>query len=270
MLQVNIHTQDRYIVVIYTPADEYCFPFTSVIRSAKWQTERLLLAWDGSQSRGIYRLCVGQRNNPVPISSRYLRQRSSMSTAGFLPLIPLGHVAILGYKNDNRIHDSVRPSRPSREAGRDASSRRVRTTHASIWRFSRRSEICSISDWLGFGADTRLVGFGSSAEDLPVFAALFMLVTGDSLGASVTLGADVAVLPNSCFRSFWSVRVSVKDFAVGWQSYRGSFENTTTSDCVFPTRPQICCSAEGPDEPFPARQVGWMRRSSAYIRLALA
>ena len=160
------------------------------------QNERLLMAWDASplkKKAHIYAVLAEE------ITHFQLPTVDSVSAPAGQPqaFLPVRPHRPWCHNSATKRTTALRTPRDRAASGgrvrKDANSRWVSSTHGSSVMLSRRSVI-SIVDWLSC-ADTSLVSFGSSAEDLPVFADLFLLVTETSLGASVMLGADVVFLP---------------------------------------------------------------------------
>jgi len=117
----------------------------------------------------------------------------------------------------------------------------VSSTHPFNGRLSRRSDICSMDEWLGWmGATSSL-----DCEGCLCFADLFDLATGACLGPTVTLGADFEVLffflvAVTSFRGFSVTRSGVGVGAGGVVAFTTRPPQTTW----FQPGPSFSCSAD--------------------------
>jgi hypothetical protein len=113
----------------------------------------------------------------------------------------------------------------------------VSSTHALRGRLSRRSEISSRGDWVGWEGATSSVGVGY--EVCLCFASLVGLATGTCLGPIVTLSADFAVLPFFLVVVTSSrVGLSVTETGGVWRGRNCSLDNTASTDYVIPAGTQ--------------------------------
>jgi hypothetical protein len=123
---------------------------------------------------------------------------------------------------------------PAGRVGMDATSLRASSTHALRGRFSRRSEISAMGDWLRWVGAT--ICFG--CEFLVPFTASSDLGNCVCLGPTATLGVQIAVLPFAL--------VVISTFGVGVTTGSGvgggissdSLENTVPTNNAMPTRAQ--------------------------------
>jgi len=122
----------------------------------------------------------------------------------------------------------------------------VSTTHVFMRRLSRRSEISSVSDLLGWGGTTSSLGL--RCEDFVDSADFFGLITGAWLGPTMNLEADFAVLPLLLvFVTSLFVGVSVTGAGLGWELVGGVALTTRPPRTTwFQSDPRLPCSAEVP------------------------
>jgi hypothetical protein len=101
-------------------------------------------------------------------------------------IVFLGRAAIFGHEENNGLQDRPRAGCPlGKEI--DVRRRRVSSTHAWIWRWSRRSEISSsgeVGDWVGTTV-SEVVGKATAVLTL---AALFFAFPAPGLVAAVHFG----------------------------------------------------------------------------------
>jgi len=92
----------------------------------------------------------------------------------------------------------------------------VSATHAFMRRLSRRSEISSVGDWLGWGGTT--ISLGLRCEGFVDSAGFFGLITGTWLGPTMNLEADFPSLPLLLVSvTSLCVGVSVTRAGLGWE-----------------------------------------------------